>query len=424
MSGLKNLEIIEFLVLMILIGNVSAAQQITISDIMINDNDTGSAILVLDTAPQGLSGFTIDLSVTDPKIAEIYSVTYPSGFGLTDTSPVPFTEGHISGVDLKDTNVPENLDSVLLASVGVRGISQGTTTLHGSVRRLNDTSGGNYQLNTTVDEGIITVENLPTSDSSQSVRNIDPSAQKTNDNMSSVTSRKFPKTDDDRQQFTNELKKKGYSDEEIAAEIIALIRSSHISDTPNGEMVDNDGPRMSADEIQEELLNLNIDVIDTSVKNASTLYFLLIPREYQQQNILSDIDASDNDPSVMVELKESLKRIWKKYPVDFITKGNRTIIRFDLENQNVTLTPEENKILEVVNEIHLKQLVSTSNTSVKWWGEPGHATFIHLAILQNTLSVHPLHNYPYTAGQHAGDPDQNIPWNLPDHYYNPDLGTG
>ena len=150
---------ILFLAFFFLCGNVVGAQQITISDVVINTEGTGTATLILDTAPHGLSGFKIYLNITDPSVAEITAVTYPSGFSMSSTSPVPFTSGTLKAMDLYATFVPDGSTGIPLATVTLHGLSPGLTRLHGTVAIIsaNIPWSEDYTSTTTITDGKITV---------------------------------------------------------------------------------------------------------------------------------------------------------------------------------------------------------------------------------------------------------------------------
>ncbi len=76
----------NFIVLIIIIAifflpyGVSAAQRITISNVVMNTDGTGTANIVMDSAPTGLAGFKLNLAITDPTVSDnITYVIYPSG---------------------------------------------------------------------------------------------------------------------------------------------------------------------------------------------------------------------------------------------------------------------------------------------------------------------------------------------------------
>lgn len=150
--------------LLLFISSVSAAQ-VTISDVVLDKDGTGTATLVLDQAPNGLAGFKINLGITDLSVADaITGVSYPSGFSQFDTNHIylnpsteQFNNGYVKAVDLAGASFPDGSTNILLATVTLHGLSPGTTTLHGNIGVMTDNHGGNLKLTTTVRDGTITV---------------------------------------------------------------------------------------------------------------------------------------------------------------------------------------------------------------------------------------------------------------------------
>jgi PKD repeat protein len=162
MPRYPGILIAAIMVMAVTCCTVTAGQQIAVTSAEMNTGSTAPITLTLDKAPQGLSGFKIFLNVSDPSIAEIASVVYPNGFGLSKTTPLPFTSGEIKAMDLYGTTVPEGSTEILLATLNIRGLSPGTTTLIATLSPLglsgNIAQGGmNYVPNTTVIYGTITV---------------------------------------------------------------------------------------------------------------------------------------------------------------------------------------------------------------------------------------------------------------------------
>ncbi|WP_321506272.1 PKD domain-containing protein [uncultured Methanoregula sp.] len=176
-----NFILITFIIgVLFLTGAVSAAQQVTISNVALNPDGTGTATVVMNSAPTGLAGFKLNLSITDPKVADnITLVTYPSGFGQYDTKGSAwsgavytnnvdtltrggFSSGYVKAMDLSGSSFPDGSTNILLATVTLHGLSAGSTTLHGNLLSLSDNYGTNYIPTTTVTDGTVTVTGATT----------------------------------------------------------------------------------------------------------------------------------------------------------------------------------------------------------------------------------------------------------------------
>ncbi len=176
-----NFLIISLIIAIIAVtGAVSAAQQITISNVVMNADGTGTATITMDSAPTGLAGFKLALSITDTSVSDnITYVTYPSGFTLYETKGSAwsesvdynnvdtlalggFSDGYVKAMTFSKSTFPNSSTNVLLATVTLHGLSAGSTTLHGTLQTMTDNFGGNYVLTTTVNNGTITVNGPPT----------------------------------------------------------------------------------------------------------------------------------------------------------------------------------------------------------------------------------------------------------------------
>ena len=116
--------------------------------ISIDDGETtvGEATdvsITLGDAETGLSGYDITVSVANDRIAQIVDVVLPN-FGLEEFGELPSTSIRIKAVDLKDIISPVP-GEVTLATVTVKGISQGGTTVSLTVRAMDDDSGNPIQ---------------------------------------------------------------------------------------------------------------------------------------------------------------------------------------------------------------------------------------------------------------------------------------
>ncbi len=154
---------------------VNPGPQVTISDVTMNADGTGTATIVLDSAPTGLTAFKLNLAIMNPSVSDnLTFVTYPSGFGMYDTkgSTWPgavftnnvntlahggFSSGYIRAVDGLGTSFPDGSTNILLATVTLHGLSEGSTTLNGTLVSLTDRTGGSLVPTTTVQNGTINV---------------------------------------------------------------------------------------------------------------------------------------------------------------------------------------------------------------------------------------------------------------------------
>ena len=97
--------------------------------------------IVLDSAPEGLAGFDMDVTLTNPGIAEITGVTYPSWAGLRNTTSLPDQSVSISAVD-DSFNVQAGATDTVLASITLTGKADGMTPIQLAIGNEMTADGG------------------------------------------------------------------------------------------------------------------------------------------------------------------------------------------------------------------------------------------------------------------------------------------
>ncbi|AKB36577.1 cell surface protein [Methanosarcina siciliae C2J] len=105
-------------------------------------SDTGSVAnlsLYLDQAPFGLAGYKLNLSISDPSVAQITGVEFPSWSGVNNSSSLPADLVQIKAVDLTE-NINAGDSDVFLCTVTVESLASGEANLTVYVDRLDDDS--------------------------------------------------------------------------------------------------------------------------------------------------------------------------------------------------------------------------------------------------------------------------------------------
>ena len=97
--------------------------------------------LLLDSAPDGIAGYSLNFALSNPGIAEITGVIYPSWESLNNTTYPANGVVRMSGIDLAKTVQPGASD-ILLGTVTIRGISQGTSGISINSIRMDADGGG------------------------------------------------------------------------------------------------------------------------------------------------------------------------------------------------------------------------------------------------------------------------------------------
>ena len=137
-----------------LLGAVAAAGTATaqseqptvvVTDGTTTADGTTTVGVVLTSAPTGLSGYYLDLTVENPGVARIDSATYPDAFGLT-TDPNVGSDGAsitLEAADMEDAIEPGATD-VTLATVTVTGATPGNVEIAVEPRQFDADDGSAF----------------------------------------------------------------------------------------------------------------------------------------------------------------------------------------------------------------------------------------------------------------------------------------
>ncbi len=130
MSTLYRVCVILLVFFVLEISCASAANVVSFDPHTVEmfQNSSHDFQIIMDEFPQGLSGFNMTISVSDPEIAEITSVTFPGWNAIPSNSTLPSSSVWIKGIDLSNQIVSGNT-SVLLANITLKGKEIGNTNL-------------------------------------------------------------------------------------------------------------------------------------------------------------------------------------------------------------------------------------------------------------------------------------------------------
>ncbi|WP_460006997.1 PKD domain-containing protein [Methanogenium cariaci] len=104
--------------------------------------------LVMDTAPAGLSGFNITVSLTEPYVADIVGVSYPPWAIMPVNGSLPADSVYVQAVDLMGS-VDSGVTNLTLCNLTIRGDAPGTTNLSITATKIDDDVAGRYSPETT-----------------------------------------------------------------------------------------------------------------------------------------------------------------------------------------------------------------------------------------------------------------------------------
>ena len=112
-----------------------------------------SVLVTLSESPGGLSGYFVEISVSDSDIAQLSSVEFPD-FGMTHNVETSEYSMKIAAVDF--FNLIENGDeNSTLATVSIVGMARGTSSVTVSVLKMDDDEG-NHIVTQTI-SGVVSV---------------------------------------------------------------------------------------------------------------------------------------------------------------------------------------------------------------------------------------------------------------------------
>lgn len=127
--------------LIVLAGAASAATvHMNPVALSLQQGSTTTITLTLDSAPEGLAGYRMNISLSNPASARITGVTYPSWAVISNTTGVPGSSVRISGIDL-GKSIEKGATSVPLATITLQGLGAGTSRIIASDSRF-DADGG------------------------------------------------------------------------------------------------------------------------------------------------------------------------------------------------------------------------------------------------------------------------------------------
>ncbi|WP_435065486.1 hypothetical protein [Halobaculum sp. EA56] len=140
--------------------NASVATQssptVAVGNVTVASGTNGTTNLSLSSAPDGLSGFTVVVSVGSTSTATITNASAADSFGLTNVTVADNGSSvRIKAVDL-DNSTTAGATDIALGRIEVTGEAGGQTSLSVSVERLDDDAGN--PISATTDGGTVSVQ--------------------------------------------------------------------------------------------------------------------------------------------------------------------------------------------------------------------------------------------------------------------------
>ena len=137
-------------------SNISISPQTHSFDV----GETREYQIILDAAPNGLSGYDMVVSLTTPGIAQITGVTYPSWALLNLPPSVPNQSVLIQAADI-GKQVSAGATNVLLATLSIQGTGSGTTPIVMSRIFISADGGSNIPFSVANGQAIVDSIDIP-----------------------------------------------------------------------------------------------------------------------------------------------------------------------------------------------------------------------------------------------------------------------
>jgi len=153
---LKTTVVISLIFYIIFIPTLFAAKVSVVSP-TVTQGEEAKVILKLDSAPNGLAGYIIKVSLGNIDIAKILKVEFPIWAKLYNSS----IEGNsimLKAVDLEDQIKP-GATNIELATIVFWTTKQGESSIELSIIRMDDDSGN--PINPLVESGKLVVQEIP-----------------------------------------------------------------------------------------------------------------------------------------------------------------------------------------------------------------------------------------------------------------------
>ncbi len=110
-----------------------------------NTGDNNEALLMMDGAMMGLSGYGVIISIANPDIAEITKIELPVWVGLSDIQKLNETAYLVQGIDSTDKQDPGAVQ-IALANIKIHAKAPGYATIQATPVVIDDDEKGRYHI--------------------------------------------------------------------------------------------------------------------------------------------------------------------------------------------------------------------------------------------------------------------------------------
>ena len=155
MSIMKNLSFLTICMVALFLCGTGSGAMISLGDLSIGTFGQKVELPVtLDTAPEGVSGYKFTTVFSDPGIARVSSVIMPDWASLKMVEGTPGQDVIVAALDL-NMKVEAGATSIVLCSLVIEGLSQGSSSLDLLITEITDDSG--FPIDVQIEPAMISV---------------------------------------------------------------------------------------------------------------------------------------------------------------------------------------------------------------------------------------------------------------------------
>lgn len=122
------------------------------SSVAVEQGGTANITILLDEAPSGLAEFQFDVLLSNPLVAHITGVMFPSWVSLGNASELPSASVRMSGVDLNHHIEPGDI-GIVLGTITIEGGISGTSVI--SIKNIYLVEEGGDLINPSIRDGTL-----------------------------------------------------------------------------------------------------------------------------------------------------------------------------------------------------------------------------------------------------------------------------
>ncbi|EMR74685.1 PDK repeat-containing protein [Thermoplasmatales archaeon SCGC AB-540-F20] len=124
-----------------LVAIASDGSTIIVEDVEIEGiGNTGTTNIILDTIPNGLSGFNISISINNPSVFNIISVTFPSWATIHSNSSLPASYVWLKAADM-NKQIEAGATNIVFVTLNLESTQIGEASIDILITKISDDNG-------------------------------------------------------------------------------------------------------------------------------------------------------------------------------------------------------------------------------------------------------------------------------------------